>query len=39
MKKISIGLIVLLLSALTAFGQLRPGDPAALGMSPAGIAG
>jgi CubicO group peptidase (beta-lactamase class C family) len=37
MKKISIGLIVLLLSALTAFGQLRPGDPAALGMSPAGI--
>jgi CubicO group peptidase (beta-lactamase class C family) len=37
MQKIPISLIVLLLSALTARGQLRPGDPATVGMSPAGI--
>lgn len=36
-KKISASVIVLLLSALPALGQLRPGDPAAVGMSRAGL--
>ncbi len=37
MVKISASLVVLLLSALPALAQLRPGDPAAVGMSRAGL--
>jgi CubicO group peptidase (beta-lactamase class C family) len=32
-NKVSCGLVVLILCALPALGQLRPGDPAAVGMS------
>ena len=38
LTKIPSSLIILLLAALPMFGQLRPGDPAAVGMSRAGLA-
>jgi CubicO group peptidase (beta-lactamase class C family) len=38
LTKIPSSLIILLLAALPMFGQLRPGDPAAVGVSRAGLA-